>query len=97
MQYSNIFNVCMTQVDDALRGGAQFTTSASSTSLATMGAGTTQSHRRTGSTGSSATQEHHKVPDPRDLDPLLGELAIAHSRAELYMRFVRRRITVSST
>lgn len=82
-------------MDDALRGGAQFTTSASSASLVTMTSGGAQSHRRSGSTGSSAAQDHHKVPDPRDLDPLLGELAIAHSRAELYMRFVRRRITVS--
>jgi hypothetical protein len=55
----------------------------------------TQTHRRAGSTGTMMEQDHHKKPDPRDLDPLLGELSIANARAELYMRFIRRRISVS--
>lgn len=33
--------------------------------------------------------------DPKDIDLLLGEITIMHSRAELYIRFLRRRITVS--
>jgi hypothetical protein len=33
--------------------------------------------------------------DPKELDLLLGELTIMHSRAELYVRFIRRRIMVS--
>ncbi|XP_012285348.1 conserved oligomeric Golgi complex subunit 4 isoform X2 [Orussus abietinus] len=30
--------------------------------------------------------------DPKDLDLLLGELTVMHSRAELYIRFIRRRV-----
>ncbi|XP_063215730.1 conserved oligomeric Golgi complex subunit 4 isoform X2 [Bacillus rossius redtenbacheri] len=30
--------------------------------------------------------------DPKELDTLLGELTIMHSRAELYVRFIRRRV-----
>jgi hypothetical protein len=30
--------------------------------------------------------------DPKELDLLLGELTIMHSRAELYVRFIRRRV-----
>jgi hypothetical protein len=33
--------------------------------------------------------------DPKELDLLLGELTIMQSRAELYVRFVRRRVMVS--
>ncbi|KAK8374198.1 hypothetical protein O3P69_010955 [Scylla paramamosain] len=32
-------------------------------------------------------------PDPRDLDTLLGELTLINARAELYLRFIRRRVT----
>ncbi|KAK4294099.1 hypothetical protein Pmani_033249 [Petrolisthes manimaculis] len=32
-------------------------------------------------------------PDPRDLDTLLGELTLVNARAELYLRFLRRRVT----
>ncbi|XP_065332863.1 conserved oligomeric Golgi complex subunit 4 [Cloeon dipterum] len=82
------------QVDDASRGGAPMHTVASSASLVSMTASASvgQTHRRAGSTGGSIESDR-KVPDPRDLDPLLNELSIAHSRAELYMRFLRRRIT----
>lgn len=31
-------------------------------------------------------------PDPRDLDTLLGELTLINARAELYLRFIRRRV-----
>lgn len=34
-------------------------------------------------------------PDPRDLDTLLGELTLINARAELYLRFIRRRVSVS--
>lgn len=30
--------------------------------------------------------------DPRDLDVLLAEVALLNSRAELYIRFIRRRV-----
>lgn len=33
--------------------------------------------------------------DPKELDLLLGEITIMHSRAELYIRFLRRKIKVS--
>lgn len=32
--------------------------------------------------------------NPKDLDMLLGELTIMHARAELYIRFLKRRVTV---
>ncbi|XP_069957508.1 conserved oligomeric Golgi complex subunit 4 isoform X1 [Cherax quadricarinatus] len=32
-------------------------------------------------------------PDPRDLDTLLGELTLINARAELYLRFIRRRVS----
>lgn len=34
--------------------------------------------------------------DPKELDLLLGEITIMHSRAELYIRFLKRRIKVKS-
>lgn len=33
--------------------------------------------------------------DPKDFDLLLGEITIMHSRAELYIRFLKRRVKVS--
>lgn len=33
--------------------------------------------------------------DPKELDLLLGEITIMHSRAELYIRFLRRRVKVN--
>lgn len=33
--------------------------------------------------------------DPKDLDLLLSELTIMHARAELYIKFLKRRIIVS--
>jgi len=32
--------------------------------------------------------------DPKELDLLLGEITIMHSRAELYIRFLKRRVKV---
>lgn len=32
--------------------------------------------------------------DPKDLDTLVGEIAIMHSRMELYIKFIRRKVTV---
>lgn len=34
--------------------------------------------------------------DPKELDLLLGEITIMHSRAELYIRFLRRRVKVEN-
>lgn len=34
-------------------------------------------------------------PDPKELDVLLAEVTLLNTRAELYLRFVKRRITVS--
>lgn len=44
--------------------------------------------------------EHVRKPnseraDPKDFDLLLGEITIMHSRAELYIRFLKRRVKVS--
>ena len=33
--------------------------------------------------------------DPKDLDVLLSEIVLLNTRAELYLRFVRRRLVVS--
>ena len=33
--------------------------------------------------------------DPKELDLLLGELTIMHSRSELYVRFIKRRVMVT--
>lgn len=40
-------------------------------------------------------QSAEKV-EPRDLDLLLSEITIMHARAELYIKFLRRRIVVST-
>lgn len=32
--------------------------------------------------------------DPKDIDILIGEIAIMHSRMELYIKFIRRKIMV---
>jgi len=34
--------------------------------------------------------------DPKELDLVLGEITIMHSRAELYIRFLKRRIKVKT-
>ncbi|XP_063973340.1 conserved oligomeric Golgi complex subunit 4 [Diachasmimorpha longicaudata] len=39
------------------------------------------------------TTDRNDKPDPKFLDLLLGELTLMHTRAELYIRFLRRRIT----
>lgn len=44
--------------------------------------------------------EHVRKPNsekanPKDFDLLLGEITIMHSRAELYIRFLKRRVKVS--
>lgn len=33
--------------------------------------------------------------DPKDLDLLLSEINLMHSRAELYVKFLKRRVTVN--
>ncbi|RXG53402.1 Conserved oligomeric Golgi complex subunit 4 [Armadillidium vulgare] len=45
------------------------------------------------SSNPSKDQIKPSTPDPRDLDTLLGELTLMNARAELYLRFLRRRIT----
>lgn len=35
------------------------------------------------------------LPDPRSLDTLLGELTLLNARADLFLRFMRRRVVVS--
>ena len=49
---------------------------------------------RTASAPSNSGTGAGAAPDPRELDPLLGELTILHARTELYVRFVRRRVMV---
>ena len=44
---------------------------------------------------SSGKETRVDLPDPRDLDTLLGELTLMNARAELYLRFIRRRVAVS--
>lgn len=34
--------------------------------------------------------------DPKELDIRLGEITIMHSRAELYIRFLKRRVKVEN-
>ena len=35
--------------------------------------------------------------DPKDFDLLLGEITIMHARAELYTKFLKRRVVVCSS
>lgn len=42
-----------------------------------------------------ARKPNSERTDPKELDLLLGEITIMHSRAELYIRFLRRRVKVS--
>lgn len=35
--------------------------------------------------------------NPKDIDALIGEITVMHARAELYVRFMRRRIQVISS
>lgn len=42
---------------------------------------------------SSSFNKAEKI-DPKELDVLIGELTLMHSRTELYIRFLRRRINV---
>lgn len=50
----------------------------------------------TGAGGSSAMLPSH-LPDPRTLDTLLGELTLLNARADLFLRFMRRRVVVGRT
>lgn len=34
--------------------------------------------------------------NPKDIDALIGEITVMHSRAELYNKFMRRKVTVST-
>lgn len=43
---------------------------------------------------SSTTSSQQSRADPKNLDLLLGELTIMHARAEMYVRFIRRRVQV---
>lgn len=45
----------------------------------------------------SSTSSFSKLEkiDPKDLDILIAEITMMHSRAELYIKFIRRKITVS--
>ncbi|XP_071448516.1 conserved oligomeric Golgi complex subunit 4 [Hetaerina americana] len=74
-------------VRDALRiastAPSSLTSSASTSSL-------TRRVEGDGGLGSSVPQQSR--PDPRELDVLLGEMAIMHARAGLYIRFIRRRV-----
>lgn len=45
---------------------------------------------------SAVNTAHQNRSDPKNLDLLLGELTIMHARAEMYVRFIRRRVQVSS-
>ena len=48
--------------------------------------------------GSSSSQgRQYGTLDPRELDALLGELTIMNARTELYLRFIRRRVTVRAS
>lgn len=43
---------------------------------------------------SGVTTSQQSRTDPKNLDLLLGELTIMHTRAEMYVRFIRRRVQV---
>lgn len=69
------------QLDSALAQVADWLRNASSsTSSSNLSGVTTAQQNRT---------------DPKNLDLLLGELTIMHARAEMYVRFIRRRVQVS--
>lgn len=58
-----------------------------------------------GSGGASAGTGHYRKPSggsidklsAKDVDVLINEVTIMHSRAELYVKFIRKRVTVSFT
>lgn len=58
---------------------------------------------KSGGSGPSAAGHYRKPSggstdklNPKDIDSLIGEITIMHSRAELYVKFIKRRVTVSS-
>lgn len=62
-----------------------------------------QRSTNTNSTGSSGLGHYRKASggsidklNPKDIDALIVEITVMHSRVELYFRFMKRRITVSS-
>lgn len=65
------------------------------------GGGGSQMSSSAGSSGSS--MGHFRKPsggsvdklNPKDIDNLIGEITVMHSRAELYVKFMRRRVMVS--
>lgn len=56
------------------------------------------------SSGMTSTKGHFRKPsggsvdklNPKDIDGLLGEITVMHYRAELYVKFMRRKVTVCS-
>jgi len=58
--------------------------------------------KKAGST--TNTYSHYRKPsgssvdklNPKDIDMLIGEITLMHSRAELYIKFLKKRIHVSS-
>ncbi|XP_055681003.1 conserved oligomeric Golgi complex subunit 4 [Lutzomyia longipalpis] len=55
---------------------------------------------KTGGSGGSSVAGHYRKPsggsmdklNPKDIDSLIGEITIMHSRAELYVKFIKRRV-----
>lgn len=44
---------------------------------------------------SSSSFSKLEKSDPKDLDILIGEITLMHSRAELYIKFIKRKVMVS--
>ncbi|XP_046385126.1 conserved oligomeric Golgi complex subunit 4 [Ischnura elegans] len=73
-----------------VRDALKISSSACPSTLSTSASTSSLTRRPEGDAGSSLPQQSR--PDPRDLDVLLGEMAIMHARAGLYIRFIRRRV-----
>lgn len=72
------------KINDYIKSSNQ--TNASSSASSTMG------HFRKSSGGGGSSMD--KL-NPKDIDALIGEITVMHSRAELYTRFMKRKVLVN--
>lgn len=76
------------QINEYLKNGGN-----SSSAAAT---GQRKGHtRNTSSGGGGGSASSMEKLNPKDIDPLINEVTLLHSRAEMYTKFIRRRVMVS--
>lgn len=72
----------VTQINEYLKSGGN----------SSSAGGARKGHNRNASSGSSSMEKLN----PKDIDALINEVTLLHSRAEMYTKFIRRRVLVSS-